>query len=129
LPTFTFGILFPGKNNLVVRKEGRCAQKASAGGKIHSEIHPWFRWMRRDHRAPSHAFRVTPLHRNTPVLWEKTACPPGPRKEARLMIFARNALPSGPGNACNSIDLTPAWRKVKVGKTNGPDPRPSCLLA
>jgi hypothetical protein len=26
-------------------------------------------------------------------------CPPGPRNEARLMVFARNALASGPGNA------------------------------
>jgi len=26
-------------------------------------------------------------------------CPPGPRNDARLMIFARNALASGPGNA------------------------------
>jgi hypothetical protein len=26
-------------------------------------------------------------------------CPPGPRNEARLMIFARNALVFGPGNA------------------------------
>jgi hypothetical protein len=26
-------------------------------------------------------------------------CPPGPENEARLMVFARNALASGPGNA------------------------------
>jgi len=26
-------------------------------------------------------------------------CPPGPGNEARLMVFARNALASGPGNA------------------------------
>jgi len=26
-------------------------------------------------------------------------CPPGPRNEGRLMVFARNALASGPGNA------------------------------
>jgi hypothetical protein len=26
-------------------------------------------------------------------------CPPGPRNETRLMVFARNALASGPGNA------------------------------
>jgi len=25
-------------------------------------------------------------------------CPPGPENEARLMVFARNALASGPGN-------------------------------
>ena len=34
-----------------------------------------------------------------PLLWEKVAYPPGPRREARLMIFARNALASGPGIA------------------------------
>jgi hypothetical protein len=32
------------------------------------------------------------------------------------MVFARNALASGPGNACNSIHLSPTWRKVKGGK-------------
>ena len=26
-------------------------------------------------------------------------CPPGPKNGMRLMIFARNALASGPGNA------------------------------
>jgi len=26
-------------------------------------------------------------------------CPPGPRNEGCLMVFARNALASGPGNA------------------------------
>jgi hypothetical protein len=26
-------------------------------------------------------------------------CPPGPGSEARLMVFSRNALASGPGNA------------------------------
>jgi len=26
-------------------------------------------------------------------------CPPGPENEGRLMVFARNALASGPGNA------------------------------
>jgi hypothetical protein len=32
------------------------------------------------------------------------------------MIFARNALASGPGNACISVGLTSICRKVKVGK-------------
>jgi len=27
------------------------------------------------------------------------SCPPGPRNEARLMVFVRNALAFGPGNA------------------------------
>jgi hypothetical protein len=40
-------------------------------------------------------------------------CPPGPRSEMRLMVFSRNTLPSGPGNAWNSIHLPPKWRKVE----------------
>jgi hypothetical protein len=32
------------------------------------------------------------------------------------MVFARNALASGPGNAWNSIHLPPTWRKVNGGK-------------
>jgi hypothetical protein len=32
------------------------------------------------------------------------------------MIFARNALASGPGNACNSIHLSPTcWKVGKKG--------------
>jgi hypothetical protein len=31
------------------------------------------------------------------------------------MVFARNALAFGPGNAQDSIGLMPPWRKVKVG--------------
>jgi hypothetical protein len=38
-----------------------------------------------------------------------------PQKEAGLMIFPRNALPSGPGNAQNSIGAMPTWQKVKGG--------------
>jgi len=49
----------------------------------------------RAYRAPGRA----PLQRNHPVLGGRTACPPGPRNEARLMIFARNALAFGPGTA------------------------------
>ena len=64
------------KNKLVARKEGRCAGKASAGKDIHSEVLPCFRIMWRAHRAPSRS----PLHRNTPFLRGRTACPPGPRK-------------------------------------------------
>jgi len=29
----------------------------------------------------------------------KNGCPPSSRNEVRLMVFARNALASGPGNA------------------------------
>jgi hypothetical protein len=41
------------------------------------------------------------------------------------MVFARNALASGPGNAWNSIHLPPIWRKVKGGK---PGPSSGCLF-
>jgi hypothetical protein len=34
------------------------------------------------------------------------------------MVFARNALAPGPGNACNSIHLSPTCRKVKVGRAS-----------
>jgi hypothetical protein len=83
------------KSKLVARRQGRCAEKASAGKEIHSEPHPCFRRMRQAHRASSHGKRVTPQHQNTPALRERTAWPPGPRNEGRLMVFARNALASG----------------------------------
>jgi len=47
--------------------------------------------------APGHAKRLTPLHQKNPGLGERTACPPDPRNEACLMVFACNALASGPG--------------------------------
>ena len=89
------------RNKLVARKSRLwrdCAEKASAGKEIHSETPACFRRMRRAHRAP--------LQWNTLVLRERTACPPGPRNEARLMVFACNALASGPGNAENSKGFT-----------------------
>jgi hypothetical protein len=52
----------------------------------------------------------------TIFLGERTDCPPGPENEGCLMIFARDALACGPGNAENSIHLMPTWRKVKEGK-------------
>jgi hypothetical protein len=96
----------------VARKQGRCAEKASAGKEFQPEILLGFRRMGRAARAPGRA----PLHRKTPLLGERTACPPDPRNDLCLMIFPRNALASGPGTAWNSISLTPTWRKVKVGK-------------
>jgi hypothetical protein len=72
------------KGKLVARKQGRCAEKASAGKEIHSEIPPYFRRMGRAQRVPSGSTELAevraPLHWNTPVLRERTACPPGPRK-------------------------------------------------
>ena len=90
MPCPLLRFFFLPKSKLVARKQGRCAEKTSAGKEIHSEIPPCFRRMGRAHRAPSHAKRVTSLHRNTSALRERTACPPGPRNEACLMVFARN---------------------------------------
>jgi hypothetical protein len=78
VPTFTFMIPFLPKGNLVARKEGCCAEKASAGKEFHAEIAPT---------------RIQPNHA---VL---SLCPPGPRKGMRLMVFPRNALAPWPGNA------------------------------
>jgi len=40
-----------------------------------------------------------PYNRLTLFLGKRTACPPDPGNEMCLMVFARNALASGPGNA------------------------------
>jgi len=88
--------------------------KSIGGERILPEILLGIRRMWRAARAPGRA----PLHRKTPVLGERTACPPGPRNEACLMVFACKALASGPGMAWNSIAFTPTWRKVRVGKGN-----------
>jgi len=56
----------------VARKQGHCAEKASAGKKLCPEILLSFRRMGRAARAP----RRAPLLRKTPVLGERTACPP-----------------------------------------------------
>jgi len=102
------------KSKLVARKQGRYAEKASAGKDFRTEILLCFRRMGRAARAPGHAKRVTPLQRNNPVRAERMACPPGPRTDPCLMVFPRNALACGPGNAWDSIDVTPTWRKAKV---------------
>jgi hypothetical protein len=60
-----------------------------------------------------------PLQQNYTVLGKKTACPPEPENEPGLMVFARNALASGPGTSRNSIGLTTICRKVKIGKPQG----------
>jgi hypothetical protein len=96
---FTLVIFSPGKGRLVARMQGRRAPKASAGTDFHPKIPQGFRRMRRAHRAPGHALRVTPLQVKNSVLGERAAYPPGPGNDARLMIFARNGLASGPGNA------------------------------
>jgi len=114
LPTFTFESHLL-QSKLVARKQGRCAEKASAGKEFCPEILLCFRRMGRAARAPSRA----PLHRKIPVLRERTAYPPGPRNEAGLMVFSRNPAKggtSGPGMASNSIPFPPTCRKVKAGK-------------
>jgi hypothetical protein len=63
---------------------------------------------RRAYRAPSRA----PLHQNNPALSERMVCPPGRENESCLMVFARNFLASGPGNAGHSIPLAPIWKKA-----------------
>jgi hypothetical protein len=112
------------KSKLVARKQGRCAQKASAqlfriadfGFRIfllsffnpHSAIYnpqfgggpigrtkfgirnvefgiSWFLFA-----IPHSALYIPHFHR-----------PPDPDNELRLMVFARNALASGPGNSRN----------------------------
>ena len=60
-------------------------------------------------RIPQSAFRNLvagpwAIHRIAPTRIQPedvvlALCPPGPRNETRLMIFSRNALASGPGNA------------------------------
>jgi len=82
-------------SKLVARKQGHCAEKASAGKEFCPEILLGFRRMGRAARAPGRA----PLHLNTPVLGERTACPAGPRNDLCLIVFPRNALASGPGIA------------------------------
>ena len=111
-PPSLFRFFFRGKAYLVARRQGHGAQKASAGKEFHPETPPCFRRIRRAHRAPGRA----PLQGDNFALEKRSACPSGPRNEGRLMVFARNALASGPGTASNSILLTPTRRKVKGGK-------------
>jgi len=86
------------KSKLVARKQGRCAEKASAQlFRIPDFGFFWF------------SFSIRIPHLN---------CPPDPENEPCLMVFARNALAFGPGNGRNSIGLTNTCRKVKVGKMN-----------
>jgi hypothetical protein len=119
-PSSLLRLFFLWRSKLVDREQGRYAQKASAGKESAQEILSCFRKVRRAYRAPGRA----PLHRNNPVLARRMACPPAPENEGRLMVFARNALASGPGNACNSTDLSPTCRKVKVYKLFAACPQP-----
>jgi len=86
--------LFLLKSKLVARKQGRCAEKASAGKEFQPEIPPVFPQNEAGLSAPG----GVPLQWNDSIFEERIDCPPGLRSEARLMIFSRNALASGPGN-------------------------------
>jgi hypothetical protein len=77
---------FPCKSNLVARKQGRCAEKASA--QLFRISDCGFR-----------IFLVFFFNPHSAIGIPQFGCPPGPENEARLMVFARNALASGPGNA------------------------------
>ena len=112
------------KSKLAAREQGRCAEKASAGKEIPPEIPRCLRRMGRAHRAPSRA----PLHRNTPVLRERTACPPctilgtGPARSKKgglphdFCAQSRQRRDFRAGQ-CLKFNLSHAyWRKVKGGK-------------
>jgi len=103
MPTSLLRFLSLWESKLVDREQGPYAQKASAGKEFAKEILSCFRKVRRASRAPGGSAELAedraPLHRDTPVLARRTACPPAPENEAWLMVFARNSLASGPGNA------------------------------
>ncbi len=55
---------------------------------------PCFRIVRRAYRVPGRA----PLQQNYSDPWQKNGLPADPENEPCLMVFARTALASGPGN-------------------------------
>jgi hypothetical protein len=95
LLTFTFAILFSVEKQ-ACGPEARALGGKSIGGKRNPIEDPTV--LPQNEAGPSGA-QPAPLHRDTPVLRERTACPPGPRKGGCFMVFARNALAFGPGNA------------------------------
>jgi hypothetical protein len=86
LPPSLLRFSFLRKSKLVARKQGRCAEKASA--QLFQIADCGFRIFLVFFFNPHSAIGIPHLN-----------CPPGPGNEARLMVFARNALASGPGNA------------------------------
>jgi hypothetical protein len=95
LSTFTFVPFFSAKKQ-ACGPEGRALRVKSIGGKRKPSedliVLP------QSQAGPSGARRAH-LQRNNPVIEGRRACPPDPRNEKRLMVFARNALAFGPGNA------------------------------
>ena len=95
LPPFIFAVPFSAKKQ-ACGPEARAFRGKSIGGKrIPTGDHPVPPQYEAGLSAPGRA----PLQRNHLFLGGRRACPPGPRNDARLMIFARNALAFGPGNA------------------------------
>jgi hypothetical protein len=70
----------------VARKQGRYAEKASADSISDFELR-------------ISDFGVFFFNPHSAVDIPQFRGPPGPRNDARLMVFARNALAFGPGNA------------------------------
>jgi len=99
MPTFTFASLFSDKKQ-ACGPEARALRGKSIGGKRNAFKDPPL--LPQNEAGPSGAqsreARDAPTS-GYPVLGERTACPPGPRNEVCLMVFARNALAFGPGNA------------------------------
>jgi hypothetical protein len=106
-PWFTFAVLFSAKKQ-ACGPEARALRGKSIGGKRNpSGDHPCFRKVRRAYRAlensefgmwNSEFFLLFPIPHSAFYI-PHFGCPPGPRNETRLMVFARNALAFGPGNA------------------------------
>jgi hypothetical protein len=101
LAPFTFEIAFSSKNQ-ACGPETRAFRGKSIGGKKLSPGDPPV--LPQNGAGPSGVsqfgilwFFFSILHSAFYISY--LARPPGPRNDARLMVFARNALASGPGNA------------------------------
>ena len=86
-PPSPLRLFLPGRGELVARRQGRRAPKASAGREFPAAPPPCIRRMMRAWRAP----RRAPLQGFSHVLSERMARPPGPGGDARLMFLARRS--------------------------------------
>jgi len=102
LAPFTFVLFFSAKKQ-ACGPEGRVLRAKSIGGKRIPYGDPLL--LPQEEAGPWAIHRIAPTRIQTGDV-VLALCPPGPRNDARLMVFARNALASGPGNARNSIRLT-----------------------
>ncbi len=120
MPTFILEILFPGQRQ-AGGPEARALRAKNIGGKripLGDPSAP-----PQNEAGPSGAAKLR--IRNSLLIFAiphsalhipHFHCPPGPATEARLMVFARNVLASGPGNALILIHRKATWQKLKVGK-------------